>query len=210
MMSAWPERFILAGHVLVVHWNGNRFPKRRGETMLVQGCEICQMLADGSGELIFQTDQWRVTLAPDQAYLGRAYVTLLEHCSSLSELTRLQIEDWQNIVIRYERLVWAVFGAAVFNWSCLMNNAFQADDPKPHVHWHVRPRYAEAPSVNGVEFPDPQFGHHYDRQYVRLVSPRMLASIGERLRSQLLSGMKAGRNAPPPIAEGVKLFGSRG
>lgn len=157
---------------------------------MVEGCDICQLLAVRN-EVIFQTEYWRVTLAPDQAYLGRAYVTLLEHRSSLAELNLLQLMDWHRVVVRYEGMVWLEFGAAVFNWSCLMNNAFQVDNPQPHVHWHVRPRYAQIPSVNGAEFPDASFGHHYDRQRTRLVSPRMLASIGERLRSRLLGSRDA-------------------
>jgi len=113
--------------------------------VLVVGCETCHLLEAANGEVLFETEFWRVTLAADQGYLGRAYVTLLEHRGGLSELTRPQVEDWHDVVIRYEGLVRGVFEAKVFNWGCLMNNAFQLPNPKTHVHWHVRPRYAVKP-----------------------------------------------------------------
>ncbi|HEY2004523.1 MAG TPA: HIT family protein [Candidatus Saccharimonadia bacterium] len=153
--------------------------------MLVEGCDTCRLLKTGGAEVIFQTEHWRVVLAPDQGYLGRAYVTLLDHRGSLPELTISQIVDWHDVVIRYEGLVSEAFEADVFNWGCLLNNAFQAADPRPHVHWHVRPRYSRTPSVDGVEYPDPQFGYHYDRRHQRVVTAEALVSIGDMLREYL-------------------------
>lgn len=151
-----------------------------------EACAICRALSDDQNEeVIFETAYWRVALAPDQLYLGRAFVTLLEHVESLPELDTRQLVGWHDTVIRYEGLVWERFGAANFNWSCLMNNAFQEPEPRPHVHWHVRPRYAKTPVLGGREYPDPNFGHHYERDMRREVGAEELAAIGDYLRAEL-------------------------
>ena len=151
--------------------------------MMEEKCEICQLLAGGGGEVIFETKYWRVVLGSDQAYLGRAYISLLEHKGSLPELTQEQLIDWQSVVTRYEGMVRDAFGATLFNWACLMNNAFKELEPLPHVHWHVWPRYAQAPTVDGAEYPDPNFAHQCDKSAHREVSADELAKIGAALRA---------------------------
>jgi diadenosine tetraphosphate (Ap4A) HIT family hydrolase len=41
-----------------------------------------------------------------------------------------------------------------------MNNAYQEEDPKPQVHFHVWPRYKDAVTFEGVTFTDEHFGHY--------------------------------------------------
>jgi diadenosine tetraphosphate (Ap4A) HIT family hydrolase len=131
--------------------------------------------------MVFESEYWRVTLAREQSYLGRAYVTAREHRASLPELTTDQWLDLKAVMARYEAAVREAFGADLFNWSCLMNDAFKAEQPEPHVHWHVRPRYQTAPVVNGVSYPDPNFAHQHDRQASRLVSGGELARIAQAI-----------------------------
>src|SRR3990170_4537805 len=61
------------------------------------------------------------------------------------------------------------FDARLFNWSCLMNNAFKEKPANPHVHWHLRPRYEKEVKFAGITFIDPEFGHHYTKGSERIL-----------------------------------------
>lgn len=126
-------------------------------------CEICDFETYAK-ENVFETEHWIVTLAgDDQSYLGRAYVKLRRHCGDLADLTESEWNDLQVVIRRYEKAAKAAFGACPFNWACLMNGAFQHANPSPHVHFHVRPRYASSVEFAGERFYDKEFGHHYVR-----------------------------------------------
>jgi diadenosine tetraphosphate (Ap4A) HIT family hydrolase len=76
------------------------------------------------------------------------------------------------------------FGAVGFNWTALMNTAFQRDPPNPHVHLHFRPRYAQPVEFHGRMFEDAMFGYHYDREPVEATAEMALA-ITAALREAL-------------------------
>lgn len=131
--------------------------------------------------LLWETEYWKVILRPDdQTYLGRIVVVAkAAQCLSLSELSVEEIVDFQlNVVRPFEHAVSVAFGADLVNWTCLMNNAFRKHDPKPpHVHWHVKPRYAEPVDFAGETFIDEQFGEHYILDTKREVSEEVAAQI---------------------------------
>lgn len=112
---------------------------------------------------ITETSHWKVFLNPEQTYLGRAIIALKRHCGSLSALTTQEWEDYIHLVKILESSYKKALGATLFNWSCLMNNAYQNKPPNPHVHWHLRPRYERSIKLFGVTFKDMEFGHHYAR-----------------------------------------------
>ncbi len=124
-------------------------------------------------------------MAPDQGYLGRCYVTLKDHKTDMAELTNDEWLEFAGVVKRLEAGMREAFGATLFNWSCLMNNAFQVSPALPHVHWHVRPRYEKAVIFEGEEFTDPLFGHHYDPGQTKKVSDDMLNSIKQKIITSL-------------------------
>lgn len=131
------------------------------------------------------TDHWIVTVAPDQGYLGRSYVTLRQHRQQLHELNAAEWHDLTTVVSRLEPAITAAFGATSYNWSCLMNSAYQAANPVAHVHWHLRPRYRAPVIFNGVEYRDKDFGRHYDRDQCRLLSASGVAAITAAIKSKL-------------------------
>lgn len=149
-----------------------------------KNCDICEHLDDQSGNII-NTDHWSVALAPDQGYLGRCYVTLREHKDSLSSLSDEEWADFARITRQLEDGCKEAFGATPFNWSCLMNNAFQVKPSLPHVHWHFRPRYEHPAQLNGVTFVDPQFGFHYDREQRRKVDDETYHMILNKIKSSI-------------------------
>ncbi len=116
-----------------------------------------------TGEKIFETTFWQVYLAENQTYLGYCIVSLKRRdCGDLADLTAEEVLDFLELTKKFEKGVRKAFGATMFNWSCLMNLAYQNTPPNPHLHWHVRPRYDRDVIVAGVTFVDALFGQHYE------------------------------------------------
>src|SRR5579859_2399037 len=146
-----------------------------------QDCDICQFLEKPKHQLML-TEYWSVGLGNNQAYFGRAYVTLRKHKGSLSELDANEWADFQELIKKLEHAYREAFGAVPLNWGCFMNNAFREDPPHPHVHWHIFPRYKQAPQFAGITFDDPLYGEHYDPNAERLVSDDVVEQITEKLK----------------------------
>jgi len=137
---------------------------------------------------LFETKYWDVVLADEQSYLGRSVIILKRPCGELSELTSEEGNDFLvNVVKRFEPLLKKTFDATMFNWSCLMNNAYKEKDPQPQVHWHVRPRYNHDVIFAGRVFSDPDFGHHYNRDRKDFVDEKYLKFIVEKITKNLYS-----------------------
>ncbi|NCU37715.1 HIT family protein [Candidatus Saccharibacteria bacterium] len=150
--------------------------------MINNKCEVCIVLPNNTP--VYETKSWVVSLNPDQAYLGRCYVTLKKHKGDLADLTDSEWLEFADIVKTLEAAVRHAFGATLFNWVCLMNNAFQTEHAKPHIHWHFRPRYDHKVTFSGTVFSDPSFGHHYDRTHVKKVLPKTLGNINKIIKKQ--------------------------
>lgn len=134
--------------------------------------------------IVYETDNWLVVLSNEQLYLGRSVVFLKRECPSLQGLT---LEEWDNmlaVIRKFEIAVKQEFGAEVFNWCCLMNNAFRDDPPRPFVHFHVRPRYRNPVQIGEIVFTDEFFGSHYELARIkkRNVSAELYQEIVQRLR----------------------------
>lgn len=112
---------------------------------------------------IWETDLWKIVLHEDQRYLGRAIASAKNR--DRPNLSTLTNEEWldlsENVIKPFEAAVRSAFGAELFNWSCLMNLAYQNSPPDPHVHWHVKPRYRNPVQFAGQTFTDEAFGEHY-------------------------------------------------
>lgn len=136
--------------------------------------------------IIFETKFWKVILSDDQAYLGRCVIVLKRDCGEMSNLTSDEWMDFHtNIVKKLETTFKKAFDATMFNWTCLMNNAFKAENPKPHVHWHFRPRYNHNVKFEGGQFQDLEFAHHYNRERKNFVSKELLKKISEEVKKHL-------------------------
>ena len=148
-------------------------------------CEFCELTEDDKKDILLSSRHWTVFLSKYHLYLGRSVLGLRRHCEALADLTT---EEWANlhmVMRRIESAYAIVLGATMFNWTCLMNNAYKAECPIPHVHFHVRPRYKTAPSIANESFPDPNFGHHYQNHPEREIGK----TAKEILRSMLLKGL---------------------
>lgn len=147
-------------------------------------CDICRIVANPKN-VLFETTHWLIMLANDQGYLGRSYITLKNHRGHLSELTKQEWAEYAEIVERLEKAVTAGLNATLFNWSCLVNNAYQKQPASPHIHWHFRPRYRTNQTIDATVFNDPYFGYHYDREQRVYPEDAMLQVIANKIRGAL-------------------------
>lgn len=147
-------------------------------------CSICKILKE-PGELLTETKKWSVRLGNNQAYFGRAFVVLRNHKASLSDLSKQEWSEFEMIVEQLESAYKLAFNANPINWSCLMNNAFRNGASNPHVHWHVYPRYKNAPVLNGEHYEDSLYGEHYNPTAEQLVTDDVVHQIAEILRSNI-------------------------
>lgn len=137
-------------------------------------------------EFLFETPYWRVELVDDQTYLGRSCIILKrDNVKHLSEVNTDEMEDFLNLVKKAETLIKKTFGATHFNWTCLMNNAYKEENPKPHVHWHLKPRYKNNVEFEGITFEDLEFGHHYKTIVRTPVNSEMLKKIADKIKENL-------------------------
>ena len=134
---------------------------------------------------ILATDLWNIRLYEDQAYLGRCVISLNRDCTSLSEVTDDEFVEFHQIVKKLETALKKSFNATMFNWTCLMNNAYKKEPPKPWVHWHFRPRYNQQVEFENEIFEDPEFAQHYSRERKRIVSAKFLEKIASRIKENL-------------------------
>ena len=124
-------------------------------------CDWCSLSEEDRRFQIYESRSWSVFLADEQDYIGRCILVLKRHRSSLSELTDEEWDELRGLICKLEECLKAVLGAAVCNWSCLMNSFYKEAAPDPHLHIHVRPRYDKPVVINGNTYTDSEFGHHY-------------------------------------------------
>ena len=132
--------------------------------------------------VLFETIYWKIILFEDQAYLGRCVIVLKRHCDELSNLTLDEWSDFYEVVKKLEFALKKTFKATMFNWACLMNDAYKSKNPKPQVHWHFRPRYEHEVRFADETFIDKEFGHHYARSTDSPVSDEIFMKIISKVR----------------------------
>lgn len=136
--------------------------------------------------VLIETKFWKVILVDEQSCLGRCVIFLKRDCGELSGLTSEEWSDFhENIVKKLESTFKEVFNATMFNWSCLMNNAYQKEEPMPQVHFHFRPRYKNAIKFAGQEFIDSDFGYHYNRERNNIVSDEVRQTVFDEVSKHL-------------------------
>jgi len=153
---------------------------------MMENCDVCQFLEHKPlKNQILTTKYWTVGIIPDQPYLGRGLITLLDHKSSLGKLSPEEWEEFEAIVPKLENAYKQAFGAEPLNLGCFMNHGYRDDPAHPHVHWQIFPRYKEPVELQGVIFEDTRYGSFYDDDAQRPVGQEIIAEIVQRLKAHL-------------------------
>lgn len=150
--------------------------------MACMNCNHC----DKKDDLVYETKHYKIYLY-DQSYLGRCAIVSKRHIQNLSECTSEEQIDFFKVVALLEKSMKKAFNATMFNWTCLMNHAYRAEKPNPHLQWHFRPRYKETAIFAGEKFTDPDFGEHYDETRKKNISKETKEQIIKEIQKQILN-----------------------
>ena len=93
-----------------------------------------------------------------QEFVGQCIIS--GHKTSLGEMTSDEWVELGKIEKELERVCKKVFGATMFNFACLMNNAYR-DNEIPHVHYHFLPRYKNELTLFDKVYKDKHFGYNF-------------------------------------------------
>lgn len=115
-----------------------------------------------------------------QEFVG--YCIIGNDKKSLSDLTPDAWEELGKLEKELERVCKKVFGATMFNFACLMNNAYR-DNETPHVHYHFVPRYKNELKLFGKIYKDKHFGYNFWKWALsRFKSQKDIFTKEERLK----------------------------
>lgn len=107
---------------------------------------------------LYQGKYWEVVFEEwCQEFPGECIIS--SNKETLSDLTK---EEWIELGLiekELERVCQTLFQATMFNFACLMNNAYR-DHEKPHVHYHFIPRYENKREILGKTYQDCHFGYN--------------------------------------------------
>ncbi|WP_091757091.1 HIT family protein [Butyrivibrio sp. INlla18] len=135
--------------------------------------------------ILSEDDYWSVYLPDEQDYIGRCIIVLKRHAGALSDLSFGEWTDLYSIIHKLELCLKTTLGADLCNWSCLLNNFYKDDNPNPHVHLHCRPRYSRPVIINGNEYVDEEFGHHYNNKKVGAICGKDREIIYSKMKEYL-------------------------
>lgn len=93
-----------------------------------------------------------------QEFIGQCIIS--NNKESLSQLTSEEWLELGKIEKELERVTKKLFNSTMYNFSCLMNNAYR-DKEKPHVHFHFIPRYQENVCLFNKIYKDKHFGYNF-------------------------------------------------
>lgn len=108
--------------------------------------------------ILYKGNNWEAVFVDwCQEFPGQCIIS----CNKES-LSDLSSDDWVELGIlekELERVCKKLFNATMFNFACLMNNAYR-DNEKPHVHFHFIPRYNGERIILNKKYKDKHFGYN--------------------------------------------------
>ena len=109
--------------------------------------------------ILYKSKYWEVVIVSwCQEFVGDCIISCNKE--SLSELTNDEWLELGKLEKELERVTKKLFGATMFNFDCLMNNAYR-DNEKPHVHFHFVPRYKNELKIFNKVYKDRHFGYNF-------------------------------------------------
>ena len=108
---------------------------------------------------LYESNNWEVIFGKwSQEFPG--YCIISSKKEKLSDLTEEEWKELGKIEKELERTCNKVLKPTMYNFACLMNNAYR-DNEKPNVHYHFVPRYKDKTIIVGKEYKDKHFGYNF-------------------------------------------------
>ena len=113
----------------------------------------------GDSMELYKSNNWEVVFVDwCQEFVGQCIIS-----SNKKELSELTNEDWielGSLEKELERVCKKLFNTTMFNFCCLMNNAYK-DKEDPHVHFQFIPRYKDELNIFNKIYKDKHFGYNF-------------------------------------------------
>ncbi len=93
-----------------------------------------------------------------QEFIGQCIMS--GNKENLSDMTSEEWTEFGKIEKELERVCKKLFNTTMFNFACLMNNAYR-DNEKPHVHFQFIPRYRDKVYLFNKTYIDKHFGYNF-------------------------------------------------
>lgn len=111
--------------------------------------------------ILYSTGNWEVIFVTgSQAFVGECIISNKNNRKSLSELDMSEWIELGEIEKTLETVCKNAFDATMYNFACLMNNAYN-DGTTPNVHFHFIPRYNHELNLFDKRYVDKHFGHNF-------------------------------------------------
>ena len=108
---------------------------------------------------LYKGKNWNVIFVDwCQEFIGDCIISCNKE--SLSDLTDGEWQELGRLEKELERISKKLFNATMFNFACLMNNAYR-DTEKPNVHFHFIPRYKNKLKLFNKIYKDKHFGYSF-------------------------------------------------
>ncbi len=108
---------------------------------------------------LYESKNWIVVFEEwCQEFPGQCIISSTKE--SLYDLTSEEWIELGSLEKELERICKKLFNATMFNFACLMNNAYK-DNEKPHVHFHFIPRYKDELKIFNKVYKDRHFGYNF-------------------------------------------------
>ena len=88
------------------------------------------------------------------------YCIISSNKGKLSDLTPEEWIELGTLEKELERICNKVLKPTMYNFACLMNNAYR-DNETPHVHYHFVPRYKDKTTILNKQYKDKHFGYNF-------------------------------------------------
>ena len=108
---------------------------------------------------LYESNNWKVIFGKwSQEFPG--YCIISSKKEQLSDLTEEEWKELGKIEKELERTCNKVLKPTMYNFACLMNNAYR-DNETPNVHYHFFPRYKEETIIVNKKYKDKHFGYNF-------------------------------------------------
>lgn len=108
---------------------------------------------------IYESNNWTVVFCSwCQEFPGYCIIS-----SKKENLSDLSSEEWSELGTlekELERITKKLFNPTMYNFACLMNNAYR-DNTIPNVHFHFVPRYKNECLILNKKYNDKHFGYNF-------------------------------------------------
>lgn len=112
---------------------------------------------------LFETENWNILFSSwEQDYIGRCIICNKNARLNLSSMSQKEWEELGYVEKILESTCKKLFKTTMFNFECLMNNAYKADET-PSVHIHFVPRYKEEVNILNKTYIDKHFGNNFHK-----------------------------------------------